>query len=132
MSCFSGRIKGVKQINKKQLFNYLLVQERIDHPKCDEFERTHLTLKIDKRITPPYIDGDYEEEMEDDIEVSDEPEFEKVIYDPFDEEIDQYYQTFYTHSLFIPDILERYKRQIVDRWLANSWHAAIGCLRILP
>jgi len=122
MSCFTGRIKGVKQINKKQRFNYLLVQERIEHPKYDEFERTHLTLKIDKTISPPYIFGDYEEEMEDDLEVSDEPEFEKVIYDPFygDNNI-QYYKTFYTHSLYLPDILERYKKEIVNKWLDIDW-----------
>lgn len=122
ISCFTGRIKGVKQINKKQRFNYILVQERIDHHKCyGRIERSHLTLKIDKRITPPYIDGDYEEEMEDDIEVSDEPEFENVIYDPFDEDFNEYYQTFYTQSLYIPYILNRYKREIVNRWLQNDW-----------
>jgi len=126
----TGRTKGLLKINKKQRFNYILIKEKIvHHPSIgDEIKITHLSLKIDKHISPPYIcseeDDDFEEENEDDMDISETPEFENPIYDPLygnKSMIIQYYRTLYSHSFSIKDKLNRYKNAIKNIWLDSNW-----------
>jgi len=119
-SCYSNTIKGVLEVNMKQRFNYKLVKEVKEHYCGYGKDRTHLTLKIDKDIMPPYVSENGEINGENDLEVNEIPVFDEITNDPFDDRenvLNNSERVLYTYSISISDTtLDRYKSSIVNIW----------------